>query len=107
MDDLYAADIELVFSLLATHVCSNEQVNQSTQSLGTTSVTLTGEYDEDLDTEALSITHGFSKDHRPDLKQVIVELAVAQDGGIPLAMKCHSGNASDNTVFEERAKDMF
>jgi len=45
-----------------------------------------------------------SKDHRPDLKQVMLEMMVCHDGGIPLIGKALDGNASDNTVFKERSK---
>ena len=44
-----------------------------------------------------------SKDHRPDLKQAVQELLVSQDGGIPLWSQSHSGNASDNEIFRQRA----
>ena len=90
------------------HVCSNEQLNQSTQSLDTTRLPLTGEYEQnsDTDTDTVAIIHGFSQYHRLDLKQVTAELVLAQDSGIPLAMKYHSGNAGSNTVFEKRAGDV-
>jgi len=35
---------------------------------------------------------GYSEDHRPDLKQVVLEMMTSQDGGIPLLMKCWDGN---------------
>ncbi len=40
--------------------------------------------------------------YRPDLKQVMQELMVSQDGGVPFMSKSHDGNASDNNVFRER-----
>lgn len=79
-------------------------VDMGYQSLDTTSISLTGEYDSTLDEHCVQIKHGHSKDHRPDLKQVVVELMVSQDGGIPLLLKIVDGNASDNTIFKERCK---
>ena len=79
------------FGVLVAHVCSNEQLNQLTQSLDTTRLTLTGEYEQNSDTDTVAIIHGFSQYHRLDLKQVTAELVLAQDSGIPLAMKYHSG----------------
>jgi len=32
----------------------------------------------------IKITHGYSRDHRPDLKQFIIDLIVSGDGDIPL-----------------------
>ena len=42
-----------------------------------------------------AITYGFSKDHRPDLKQLLFILTVAADG-VPVAFRCADGNASDS-----------
>jgi transposase len=35
------------------------------------------------DAQALAITHGYSKDPRPDLKQAVLALMVSPDGGVP------------------------
>ncbi|MCA1962233.1 MAG: IS1634 family transposase [Desulfomonile sp.] len=43
------------------------------------------------------ITHGFSKAHRPDLRQLIQSL-LCVDHGIPIHSKCESGNESDRTL---------
>jgi len=56
---------------------------------------------------AILITHGYSKDHRPDLKQAVLELMVSQDGGVPLLSKSWDGNASDTKVFQERAQTLM
>jgi transposase len=39
--------------------------------LDTTSFSLTGEYVPDSDEHAITITHDYSKDHRPALKQAV------------------------------------
>ncbi len=41
------------------------------------------------------VTHGHSKDHRPDLKQIMFGLAVTGDGGVPLCGRASSGNRAD------------
>lgn len=41
------------------------------------------------------ITHGHSKDHRPDLKQLLFILTASADGGIPVQFRSTDGNASD------------
>ena len=48
-----------------------------------------GEYVSTADEEAtqertIEITYGYSRDHRPDLKQFIVDLICSGDGDIPL-----------------------
>ena len=47
------------------------------------------------------ITYGFSKDHRPDLKQLLFVLTTSGDGGIPIQFRCEAGNASDSRSHEE------
>jgi transposase len=45
------------------------------------------------------ITKGYSRDHRPDLNQVMLELIVEHQAGIPVLMKPLSGHSSDATTF--------
>lgn len=42
------------------------------------------------------ITWGHSKDHRPDLKQLVWILTVSADGAVPLAYRLADGNTSDD-----------
>src|SRR5499427_4348464 len=44
---------------------------------------------------APAITYGFSKGHRPDLKQLLVVLTMGADGNVPAAFRCADGNTSD------------
>jgi transposase len=41
------------------------------------------------------ITYGYSKDHRPDLKQLLFILTTTTDGGVPVQFRCEDGNRSD------------
>ena len=47
------------------------------------------------------ITHGYSKDHRPDLKQLLFVLTTSDDGGIPVQFRCEPGNASDSCTHQQ------
>ena len=42
------------------------------------------------------ITFGHSKDHRPDLKQLVFILTVAADGAVPIAHRLADGNTTDD-----------
>ena len=103
LDEVYTYGCDLLFSELALAVCAHEGIDQRFNHLDTTSFSLTGDYMPDSDEHAIAITHGYSKDHRPDLKQAVLELMVSQDGGVPLLSKSWDGNASDIEVFQERA----
>ena len=50
---------------------------------------------------APAITYGFSKDHRPDLKQLLFILTVSADGGVPVQFRCADGNTSDSRTHIE------
>jgi len=43
-----------------------------------------------------AITWGYSKDHRPDLKQLLYILTVTDDGGVPVYFTSASGNTNDD-----------
>ena len=45
------------------------------------------------------ITKGYSRDHRPDLKQVVLDLVTSGDGDLPLLMRTGDGNEADKAVF--------
>ncbi|TDN59124.1 hypothetical protein B0G77_8315 [Paraburkholderia sp. BL10I2N1] len=42
------------------------------------------------------IAYGHSKDHRPDMKQLLFILTVTADGNVPVAFRCTDGNTSDS-----------
>jgi transposase len=41
------------------------------------------------------ITYGYSKDHRPDLKQLLFILTMSADGGVPVQFRCADGHTND------------
>ncbi|MCW5589213.1 MAG: IS1634 family transposase [Legionellales bacterium] len=104
LDSAHDYGCEQLYIELASRCCIQEKLDLTYTSLDTTSFSLDGEYTEGSDEHTIKITHGYSKDCRPDLKQVIQELLVSQDGGVPLMMKSWDGNASDNMIFQQRAE---
>jgi len=104
LEHVFEYGTDKLFSELSFNVCLKENVDQRFNSEDTTTFSVTGESYPDSDEHAVSVTHGYSKDHRPDLKQVVHELMVSQDGGVPLLMKTWSGNESDTVIFRERTQ---
>jgi transposase len=47
------------------------------------------------------ITYGYSKDHRPDLKQLLFSLTTSADGGVPVQFRCSDGQTNDSTTHIE------
>lgn len=71
-----------------------------------TTVRFTGQYEQARGRtlrgkRAPWITRGFSKDHRPDLKQLMFILTTTRDGGVPLQFRVEDGNASDSRTHEQ------
>jgi transposase len=104
LDEVYTYGCDLLYSEIALAVCAHEGIDLRFNHLDTTSFSLTGEYVPDTDEQAMMITHGYSKDHRPDLTQAVLELMVSQDGGVPFVSQCWDGNTSDTKIFQERAQ---
>ena len=107
LDEVDTYGCDLFFSEIALAVCQQEAIDQRFNHLDTTSFALSGEYIPESDEQAIAITHGYSKDHRPDLKQAVLELMVSQDGGVPLASKSWDGNAADTQIFQARAEALL
>ena len=53
----------------------------------------------------IEICRGYSRDHRPDLKQFLLTLVCSADGGVPLWLKVASGNTHDSEMFAQVLKD--
>jgi len=49
--------------------------------------------------KAITITHGYSRDHRPDLKQFIIDTICTADGDVPLFLRVADGKEDDKTAF--------
>ncbi len=107
LDEAYTYGCELLFHGLALAVCAQEGIALRFNHLDTTSVSLHGEYVPDSDEQAITIPYGYSKDHRPDLKQAVLELLVSQDGGVPFGRKSWDGHTSDSKVCQERAQALL
>lgn len=107
LDKVSEYGCDVLFSEIGMEVCVNQDVDMRFRSLDTTNFSLDGKYLPDSDEHEIEITYGHSKARRPDLKQVVLELMVSQDGGIPFISKSWSGNTSDNEIFESRAKELL
>jgi transposase len=103
-----------LFSEIAFEIGVAEKLLGLSAHFDTTSLTVFGDYEEapsfvgfetgNIETH-FNITHGHSKAHRPDLKQMVLNLATT-GAGFPIWMEPHSGNASDKKVLEAGASRM-
>lgn len=49
----------------------------------------------------LELRHGHSKDHRPDLRQLVFQLSISHDGAVPVYHHVYPGNRNDDTTHIE------
>jgi transposase len=61
---------------------------------------LTSTYFEGQQTEVTLAAHGYSRDHRPDARQIILALVVTEEG-FALSYEIFEGNRADGTTLEE------
>ena len=123
LDKLYLAGISSIFATIALEAAQKFEINTDTAHLDSSSFHLHGKYDRESPSVSFSsremssersdsssldhqmspvpiqLTYGYSRDHRPDLKQFILDLICSGDGDVPLFLRSASGNESDNSVF--------
>ena len=123
LDKLYLVGSSQIFTTIALATAQKFEIDTQTSHLDSSSFHLHGKYESELpsvsvieeemalercssestnpvsSTAPIKITYGYSRDHRPDLKQLILDLICSRDGDVPLFLRVGSGNESDRAVF--------
>lgn len=108
LDRLYDVGTNKILSAVALRAVKLFDLDVSHVHQDTTSRSVYGDYELREEGDSLPpflITHGFSKDKRPDLKQLIHSLLCVDDG-IPIYTKCEDGNASDKVINKNLIRKM-
>ena len=107
LDTLYAYGVTALFSLIAATAAKRLGLVPTFTHLDSTSFHVDGRYnsDEEPEEHVLHITRGYSRDQRPDLNQVMLDLIVEHQAGIPVMRKPLSGNSSDAHDFGQVLTD--
>ena len=120
LDKYYQAGTTKIFTAIALKAVHKFQVKMNSVHLDGTSMYVHGEYkndsqsikeverektEEESKMKPIEIVYGYSRDHRPDLKQFIIDMIVTGDGDVPLYLKIDSGNVDNKSVFVERIKE--
>jgi transposase len=98
MDDLHEVGLSETFIGIALEVAKKYEIKIETGHADSSSFHVHGEYSKQEE-GAIEITHGYSRDHRPDLKQFMMNLICVGDGDIPVMMEVVSGNQADKARF--------
>jgi transposase len=110
LDMLYKAGITQVFSRVASHALIVFEIEHDSDSLvvggptffhlDNTTFSLEGDYAiGSEDPGAVQIAHGYSRDRRPDLKQVVLSLICSYESAIPVWLQVLDGNRVDKESF--------
>jgi transposase len=113
MDQIYEYGITLMFVKIASEMANKFGISSEHAHLDGTSMSVHGQYkeqeeilveNESSEPVAITISQGYSRDHRPDLKQFTLHLLTSEEEGIPLFMNVGSGNTTDQSAFPEVIK---
>ena len=108
LDDLYARGITGIFTQVSRRALEVYDIELNYVHLDSSSFHVHGEYEGMReDTQAIGITQGYSKDHRPDLKQAVLNLMTAQEAALPIWLEALSGNSNDKKSFPETVRAYF
>jgi len=100
LDRLFNADRTALLTNVALEMTRKFDLELDRLHNDSTSIKLSGQYRQASGRSmrgkrAAWITYGLSKDHRPDLKQLLFILTTSADGGVPVQFRCADGNVSD------------
>lgn len=114
LDELFRYGTTLFFVKAAIQAVERFTVLVQRLHLDSTSIAVDGEYEGEEavsetadgveEPKAIRICRGYSRDHRPELKQFLVNLICSGDGGVPLWFQVGSGNETDSQKFAGLAK---
>lgn len=100
LDRLFEIDRASLLTTLVVQTIQTFQIDTAQLHNDSTSVKFSGAYAHQKAT-GVQLRRGFSKDHRPDLKQLIYNLSVSGDGAVPIHCKVYSGNQNDDSTHWE------
>lgn len=106
LDHLFDADRASLLTAIVVRAISEFDIDLDQFHNDSTSITFTGQYAAASGRklrgkQAVKITHGYNKDHRPDLKQLLWILTVSADGAVPVHYRVCDGNTTDDPTHIE------
>jgi transposase len=101
LDELFDADRGSLLCELVLHAIREFKIDTGQLHNDSTSIVLHGNYTnadgrERSGKPTVAAARGHSKEHRPDLKQLVLILTVTADGAVPLCHRLAAGNTNDD-----------
>jgi transposase len=106
LDRLFEADRAALLTEVVLAVAKRFAVQLRELHNDSTSIAFCGQYRDQRPSSrsgkrAPALTYGYSKDHRPDLKQLLFILTTDADGGVPVQFRTADGNTNDSITHIE------
>lgn len=100
LDKLFEVDRASLMTKIVLAVVNDFNIELNQIHNDSTTIKAFGSYPHKSST-GLEFKKGMSKDHRPDLKQLVYSLTISHDGAIPIHYKAYSGNRNDDSTHIE------
>ena len=99
LDALYEVGCSDLYLVMAERVLNTLGIKPDSVHLDITSFHVDGEYktEPNEDIQHIELVRGYSRDHRPELNQVVLELICENQAGIPVFMQAMS--SKDKQVY--------
>ena len=105
LDQLYATGVSELYQGLSERVVMHLGLPCEGLNLDSTSIHVDGQYQcDEADLNAIKLVRGYSRDHRPELNQVVLNLITENQAGIPVYMQAANGNSNDSEGFKQIVK---
>lgn len=111
LDKLYAYGVNELFAMIGEHAVKRLGLTPTAAHDDTTSFHVDGKYPQVVpgnpnapESALIHISRGYSRDHRPDLRQIALEMIVENHASLPIALSIASGNSSDKELLKDSVK---
>lgn len=125
LDQIYEYGVTFLFMKIACVMAKRFEIKTESIHIDGTSMSVHGKYlkseeekgeqssseeqqkkgEEDAEPVPITMTHGYSRDQRPELKQYTLNLLTAEEEGIPLFLQLGDGNELDQNAFPEMIRE--
>lgn len=99
LDKIYEYGINDLFSKIASNAVKVLGIDSKIAHLDSTAFSTHIEKEKETEDGTIEIRKGHSKDYRPDLNQIALNMIVENRANLPIYLKVSSGNQSDKVEF--------
>lgn len=101
LDKIYEYGINDLFSKIASSAVKTLEIEPKIGHLDSTAFATHIEKEKETEDGTIEIRKGHSKDYRPDLNQIALNMIVENRANLPIYLQVSSGNQSDKVEFGE------